>query len=274
MMAGIGMSSFFRMRSSFLAIAAALASFFCSAAEWENLDDAHRVAGRKLSSAYMVGKVVLVSRDASQAARLQDVWSSFKGKSFILLGSYEKSPEGISFPVYADAGLVSAPAGPLYVVDALGNPVYYGAEVPEAIEAAVIAITDLASPSDYLEWKRYFEFEAKELPGRAINRLAAIKTDKKLAKIAFSPAEKEERAEAEKALKSNPVYARLAKLEAFSAAAKDRPASSKQKRARIGKMQVRSEIRKYADLKKHEDSIVAREAKNCLADLVYVEAEL
>jgi hypothetical protein len=39
-------------------------------------------------------------------------------------------------------------------------------------------------------------------------------------------------------------------------------------------MQVRSEIRKYADLKKHEDSIVAREAKNCLADLVYVEAEL
>ncbi|MBO5774504.1 MAG: hypothetical protein J6R63_00565, partial [Kiritimatiellae bacterium] len=75
-------------------------------------------------------------------------------------------------------------------------------------------------------------------------------------------------------LKSNPVYARLAKLEAFSAAAKDRPTSSKQKRARIGKMQVRSEIRKYADLKKHEDSIVAREAKNCLADLVYVEAEL
>lgn len=261
-------------RKVFFSAAMLVLSSVCGAAGWENLDDAHRVSGRRLSSAYLTGKVVLVSRDPGHAKRLQEVWSSFRGKPFIVLGTYGKTPEGVTFPVYTDADLVSGLAGQMFVVDALGEVVYNGAVVPDAIEASVTAMTDLAAPPDYAAWKRYFAFEAKELPGKALNRLADLKKDAKLRRIAFSNAEKKARMKTEKALRADPVYARLAKLEAFSAAAKDRPANSSRRRSRISRMQVRSEIKRYEDLKKHDNPVVAREARNCLADLAYVEAEL
>lgn len=244
------------------------------AAEWDNLDDSRRVSGRKLSGAYMTGKVVLVSRDASHAKKLQEVWRSFRGKNFILLGTYDKEIAGVTFPVYRGADVDPSPAGQMYVLDAFGDVVYNGAVVPDAIEAAVTAITDCAAPPDYAAWKRYFAFDARELPGRALNRLAELKKDKKFRKAAFSKGEIEGRAKTEKLLKSSPVYARLAKLVAFAAKARDCDPSAKRPRFRISRSSVRAEIKRYEDLKKHEDPVVSREAKNALADLAYVEAEL
>lgn len=243
-----------------------------SGAEWENLDQSNRISGRKLSSAYMTGKVVLVSRDASHGDKLQDVWKSFRSKPFVLLGTYDKTPQGVTFPIYKEGNIVGAPAGQIYVVDALGYVVYTGAVIPDAIEAVVIALTNLAAPPDYATWKEYFQFEAKELPGKALLRLADASKDSKLKKAVFSNSEKKARQEIEKFLKSDHNIARLAKLESFSSSVKD--AGTSKRRKKISKMQVMLEIKKYEDLKTHENPVVSREAKNCLADLQYAAAEM
>ena len=260
------------MKILFLFLFSLALVFPIHALEWENLDQSSRISGRKLSSAYMTGKVVLVSRDETHAKRLQDVWKSFKSKPFILLGSYDKTPAGVTFPVYKEANIDGAPAAQMYVVDALGDVVYNGAVIPDAIEAVVISLTNLAVPPDYSSWKKYFEFEAKELPGKALLRLADAAKDKKLKKVAFSNTEKKARQPIEKTLKNNPVFARLAKLESFSSSVKD--SNRSKKRQKVSKAQVMQRIKEFEDLKTHENPIVSREAKNCLADLAYAAAEM
>ena len=76
----------------------------------------------------------------------------------------------------------------------------------------------------------------------------------------------------EKTLKSNPVFARLAKLESFSSSVKD--SNRSKKRQKVSKAQVMQKIKEFEDLKTHENPVVSREAKNCLADLAYAAAEM
>ena len=69
---------------TWLAAAAALAlAASASAAEWANLDDANKRGARKVSAAYLVGKVVLVCRAHEHAERLGEIWASFRRKNFV-----------------------------------------------------------------------------------------------------------------------------------------------------------------------------------------------
>ena len=61
---------------------------------WTGVDKDDYLGGRKVSAGYLQGKVVLVNKWGADAesrgrlSRLEQVWSSFKSKQFVLLGSY------------------------------------------------------------------------------------------------------------------------------------------------------------------------------------------
>lgn len=261
---------------TWLTAAAALAlAASASAAEWANLDDANKRGERKVSAAYLVGKVVLVCRAQEHAERLGEIWASFRRKNFVALGSFAKAPAGAKYPVYAGAGPEGwNPKSALCVVDAKGDVIYTGGDIAQATEAVVESITALVSPADFGEWSKYLDFEARELPGRAINRLADVRKDKRVSSSAGYKAAAKDLAAREKTLKANAAYVRLAKLETLAAQAKAYNPADKRARVKFTKAKIKSEAAKYADLKESEDPVVAREAKNCLADLAWAAAEL
>ena len=254
---------------SFIAVLALAAASVVSAAEWTNLDDANKRGERKVSAAYLTGKVVLVCRSQEHAERLGEIWASFRRKNFVALGSFAKAPAGAKYPVYAGAG----PAA-LCVVDAKGDVVYAGGDISQATEAVVESLTAFVAAPDYNTWRQYFDFEARELPGRAINDLAEVKKDKRVSASAGYKAAAKELAAREKELKANPAYVRLAKLEQLAAQVREYNPANKRARVKFNKAKIEAEAKKYADLKESEDPIVAREAKNCLADLAWAAAEL
>ena len=266
------------MGKSRIQLAAAVALFAAlaaSAAEWRGLDDANKRGERKVSAAYLVGKAVLVCRSSEHADRVEEVWGSFRRKSFVALGSFAKAPAGATYPVYAGAGPEGwNPKAALCVVDAKGDIVYTGGDIAQATEAVVESITALVSPADFGEWSKYLDFEARELPGRAINRLADVRKDKRVSSSAGYKAAAKDLAAREKTLKANAAYVRLAKLETLAAQAKAYNPADKRARVKFTKAKIKSEAAKYADLKESEDPVVAREAKNCLADLAWAAAEL
>ena len=122
--------------------------------------------------------------------------------------------------------------------------------------------------------RAYFDFEARALPGRAINDLAEVKKDKRVSASAGYKAASKELAAREKELKANPAYVRLAKLEQLAAQVREYNPANKRARVKFTKAKIEAEAKKYADLKESEDPVVAREAKNCLADLAWAAAEL
>ena len=67
---------------------------------------------------------------------------------------------------------------------------------------------------------------------------------------------------------------RLAKLEQLVAQVREYSPANKRARVKFTKAKIETEAKKYADLKESEDPVVAREAKNCLADLAWAAAEL
>ena len=122
---------------SFIAVLALAAASVVSAAEWTNLDDANKRGERKLSAAYLTGKVVLVCRSQEHAERLGEIWASFRRKNFVALGSFAKAPAGAKYPVYAGAGPEGwNPKAALWVVDAKGDVIYTGGDIAQATEAA------------------------------------------------------------------------------------------------------------------------------------------
>lgn len=260
---------------SFIAVLALAAASVVSAAEWANLDDANKRGERKVSAAYLVGKVVLVCRSSEYVERLGEVWGSFRRKNFVVLGSFEKAPAGATYPVYAGAGPEGwNPKSALCVVDAKGDVIYTGGDIAQAVESVVEAITELAAAPDYSTWRKYLDFEARELPGRALNRLAEVKKDKRVSSSPDYKAAAKDLAAREKELKANPASTRLAKLELFAAQVREYSPANKRARVKFTKAKIEAEAKKYADLKESEDPVVVREAKNCLADLAWAAAEL
>jgi len=152
--------------------------------------------------------------------------------------------------------------------------VYTGGDISQATEAVVESLTALVAAPDYNTWRQYFDFEARELPGRAINDLAEVKKDKRVSASAGYKAASKELAAREKELKANPAYVRLAKLEQLAAQVREYNPANKRARVKFTKAKIEAEAKKYADLKESEDPVVVREAKNCLADLAWAAAEL
>ena len=280
------------MKNLFLLIVAASLSLSASAVDWRNLDEEHHLAGRKASKGYLRGKVVLVDRWGVNCApcrallpRMEEIWQSFKTKPFVLLGGHCKGwgdadgvqslvrELGLTYPIYQDAGLAALEprfnAIPfLYVVDETGKVVYRGRDERAATQAIVTALTDMESPRDAAEWKRFLDFELEYLPGKAFLRLAEFK--KKF------PAEAKAYAEKEKELKAIPDVRKLAELVDFARKTKDmRNFGEKQKmqRKRYEKLVKDAlESAKYKPLLESENPFVVQEAKNCFADLKWTAA--
>ena len=260
------------------------------AAEWRNVDAEHYLAGRKASSGYLQDKVVLAVRwGAKDAAgkdllvRAEELWTSFKSKSFVVLGGHVGSggdaeaakavaaAAKVSFPVYADAGLatnepafVETPF--IYVVDATGKFIYRGADDRLATQAIVQALTDAEAPRSLKQWRRYLGYEFAHLPAHAYLRLKAFKEK--------YPKEANEYLPQAKELVKLDGLKKVADLVDFARRAKDAPKFGPKEKAKREKYEalVRGVIESCAPLKTVADPRLAQEAKNALADLKWTEA--
>lgn len=236
---------------------------------WNNIDDAHRRGGRKVSEGYLRGKVVLVCRDAAQAARMEDVWTSFKTKPFVLLGCFASAPAGSTFPMYDGGALAGEESeAPLYVVDETGTVVYRGEDERKATESVVSALTDMEAPQDVTAARKYLDFEIENLPGHAYLRLKDF--GKKYPKDAKDYVAKA------KAVIALPDVKKLADLVAFAKKAKDPRQFGAKEKAKVAKFKKivadAASSEKYKSLLESKDPRIVQEAKNCLADLKWTAA--
>lgn len=162
---------------------------------WANLDEEHHYSGPALTDKSLEGKVVLVEswgvnleESCEVQARMQQLWTSFKTKPFVIIGSHcaGKSEEKVAavvaakkltFPMYEKAGLAeNAPnVGSLpyfYVVNHRGRVVYSGNQDRDAEEALVTAIADVGQPIYLCRGvplpKRYKSFSKKMKLGVSI----------------------------------------------------------------------------------------------------------
>lgn len=269
----------------------AMAAFLAAApacAGWINIDDAHRIAGRKCSADYLVGKVVMVcgwTADEEgvdeKLARMEELWSSFKTKNFVLIGSYRAEDGsyeeakakaarlGLTFPVYALADFSKMASSQrnveMYVVDALGSVVYMGKNDRRASEVFVEKISAYDVPMDVALLKRIFEFEARELPGHAMIRYAMLKKSRFFSK---NKAVEDEFGAKYKELKKIDGIRDLTELVAVSRKYKDYAPKTAMDRNRLPG-RIEDALRRFKNLKDSENEIVAREARCAIADLVW-----
>jgi len=262
------------------------------AAEWKNLDAEHYLGGRKASSGYLQGKVVLVDRWGAGCPpcrallpRVEELWRSFKAKQFVVLGGHCKGwgdaarvkklidDNKLTYPVYEDAGLAAGEpqfnAIPfLYVVDPTGKVIYRGHSEQDATQALVTALTDWEAPKDLAQWQRFLDYEIEKLPAHAFLRLKAFKKKFPKEAKAYEAKAKEIAALAD--------VAKVAELVAFAKTSKDHPSFGKKDGAKRKKLEsgIKSALTKYAPLKENADARLAQEAKNSLADLTWTLADL
>ena len=156
-----------------LVLFAAIATLGANAVSWKGLDESNWYSGPKITEADLAGKVVMVDKWGVSCPpcrallpKMQEIWKSFKGKNFILLGSHcqgRKEAEvqnlvkanKLTFPIYDWAGLAegeprSSGIPFLYVVDHRGKVVYSGHNHNMALEAAQAAILALDLPPTLL----------------------------------------------------------------------------------------------------------------------------
>ena len=260
------------------------------AVEWKNVDADHHLGGRKASTGYLQGKVVLVDRWGAHCppcrallSRVEDIWQSFKTKPFVVLGGHCKgwgtadevaeliAEHKLTYSVYEDAGLATGEpkfdAIPfLYVVDETGKVVYFGRDERDATQAIVTALTDVESPKNLEQWKRFLDYELEHLPCRGYLRLRDFRK-----KFPKEVKEYESRARELLAIKD---LKKVADLVEFAKKAKDPPVfgpKDKVKKAKYEKL-VNDVVGKGEAFKLHSDPRVAQEAKNALADLKWTQA--
>ena len=275
------------------AIAASAVAFDAAGAvEWRNLDEPNHLAGRRASEGYLRGKVVLIlrwdARDQQSLAMLpqiEQVWQSFKTKPFVAIGGRCKGrgtideitqiakENGLTYPIYEEAGLAYGEPGfdkpPfIYVVDCTGKMVYRGRDDKAATQAVVTSLTDMAAPRNIGQWRKFLDFELKELPGSAFIRLEEFREKHPKEATAYRDAAAE--------LAKVPQLKGLVELVKYARQAKDmRPFGEKQtgQRERFAKKLDRA-IKKFAPLAQSDDPRVAQEAKNAIADLKWTRAGL
>ena len=260
------------------------------AVEWKNVDADHYRGGRKASSGYLQGKVVLVDRWGvgcppcrALLPRVEALWKSFKSKPFVVLGGHCAGwgdaegikklidQNGLTYPMYEDAGLAqgepSFNAIPfLYVVDETGRVVYSGHDERDATQAIVTALTDMESPRSIDQWRRFLDYEIDNLPGRAYLRLKEF--NKK------HPAEAKEYVPKAKALLALPKIKDLADLVALAKECKDSALKTPNEKRQFP-TKIKAALRKYSPLAKNlSDPRMVQEAKNSLADLKWAQADL
>jgi hypothetical protein len=244
------------------------------------------------SSGYLRGKVVYVDcRDYGDKSgveamrRMEEAWRTFKMKPFVMIGSHRGAagPEkikriaeglGLTYPIYRDAGIARTKeqeeadperTGFVYVVESTGRVVYRGKDDRRAFGVVASAVMAMRSPQTPKQWKHYIDFDIDVLPGRAYLEIEEFRK-------AF-PKEAEQYDDVWAKFNEDKDIKRVAKLERIARQAKDydfKDANAK----RLSVEKVEKAIEVSADLKKSGNPLVAQEAKNCIAELMWTSARL
>lgn len=130
--------------------------------EWKGFFAESWYAGKRLAERDFRGKVTMVyvwnskeKPSVEMLSRIEEIWSSFKHKPLVVVGSHRggrnpKIPKaygklGLSFPMYEDAAFVKEPKISIYpyiyIVNHHGKIVYRGTSDRSATEALVEALT-------------------------------------------------------------------------------------------------------------------------------------
>lgn len=270
-------------------------------AEWVNVVPESRVGGRMASCGYLKGKVVLLdvrdysaASDADMMRQVQDVWMAYKSRPFVALGSHVGTEEkksdaeklvkklNLTYSVYAgvamkdDGGIENRPARGVYVFDPTGRQLYFGKDPRQAMGVVGSAVFAVNLPSTPKYWRTLLDYEISNLPGQAFLRIRDLTRNHKdvLEKLSAQyPDDVKRYAKTWREYNADGDIKKLAKLVETVALIKDRDKSSRASQ-RISASALESIIKKYSVLAKSENPLIAQEAKNSIADLKFVQAEL
>lgn len=269
--------------------------------EWVNVAPESRVGGRMASNGYLKGKVVLLDvrdysdeGDAAAMKQIQSVWGAYKSKQFVALGSHVGSGDTLpaasnivkklrlTYSVYSgvrirdDGGNEQRPARGVYVFDPTGRRLYFGDDPHNAMGVAGNAIFSATIPSTPDYWRALLDYEIANLPGQAYLRIRDLKSNHKdvLKKLAAEhPDDVRRYAKVWRGYGENHEVKKLAKLVETTRLIKDRDKNSRASK-RLSAAQLDNIIKQYSVLAQSENPQIAQEAKNSLADLKFVKAEL
>lgn len=265
--------------------------------EWSNLTPEKRLGGRMVSAGYLRGKVVVLDcRDYGDKANfpaireLQQLWACYKTKPFVIVGSHRGtgSPKrmaaildrlGVTYPVYAEAelkGVSDGATAKTFVIDSTGSlRLYGGSDVRTAGGVVGNAIFSTTNPSAAKQWKRLLDYETENLPGQAMLRMKSLLAQKDcLEDVRRScPGDLRRWEAAYEKAKGDDEIGRLAKLVESARLVKDRDPDSKSGQ-KVTKAGVEKIVSKFESLKTSANAAVAQEAKNAIADLMFVSATL
>ena len=197
---------------------------------WRGLDEANHYSGPLVTEADLLGKVVLVDEWGVRCPPcrallpgLESLWSAYKSKPFVLLGSHRQGHQPdqvkelvkankLTYPIYERAGLVGEPSGDgmlpfMYVVNHRGKVVYAGRSHQEATQAVVEALMKIGAPPNLVDgvaFKKYKAIEKQLVLGKPLKGpMAKLAGDVKKAQAkTASAALKEQAEEAEEILEA------------------------------------------------------------------------
>jgi hypothetical protein len=131
-------------------------------------------------------------------------------------------------------------------------------------------------PSTPKYWRSLIDYEISNLPGQAFLRIRDMKLNHKdvLKKLSEQyPEDVKRYAEIWREYNKDGDIKKLAKLVETARLIKDRDKSSRASQ-RISASALEDIIKKYSILTKSENPLIVQEAKNSIADLKFVQAEL
>jgi hypothetical protein len=252
------------------------------------------------SCGYLKGKVVLLDvRDYSENAesalmkQIQDVWAAYKSKQFVALGSHvgssgSKEAAGnlikslhLTYSIYSDVavkndeGALEDLQRGVYVFDSTGKRLYFGKDPRQAMGIVGSAIFAESIPASTAGWKAVLDYEIANLPGQAYLRIRDLKNHKDVLKKLSKeyPADVKRYAATWREYGENSEVKKLAKLVETTRLIKDRDKNSRASK-RLSAATLENLIKQYSVLTQSENPLIAQEAKNSLADLKFVKAEL
>jgi hypothetical protein len=284
----------------FISLIAAMVAGAGFGVEWMNVVPDSRVGGRMASCGYLKGKVVLLDvRDYSENAesalmkQIQDVWAAYKSKQFVALGSHIGPSETreaagnlikslhLTYSIYSDVavkndeGALEDLQRGVYVFDSTGKRLYFGKDPRQAMGIVGSAIFAESIPSSTAGWKAVLDYEIANLPGQAYLRIRDLKNHKDVLKKLSKeyPADVKRYAATWREYGENSEVKKLAKLVETTRLIKDRDKNSRASK-RLSAATLENLIKQYSVLTQSENPLIAQEAKNSLADLKFVKAEL
>lgn len=237
------------------------------------------------STGYLRGKIVMLAdfdfADPSlldEFRRLQEIWSAFKSKNFVLIGSYRGaskkkasdllSGNNITFPVYEDVELSQGTPSKrgIYVFDMAGNAVYSGFNSKHARASAGAHILSSRVYTSADSYKKHVELFLEILPGKALNVLKRFKKD--------FPSEFGQYEHVYRKLAADENIVKLAKLENVCRQALDYDPLSRRGKKPLTSARIDEVIGFYGFLTTNKVEVVAQEAKNCIAELKWLQVTL